>query len=268
MIHGNGLYYQIGLNRYVSNLLYMHFLTDDKAEEFFKTFEQLMRSLDLTLLESLFEPLAPTGERSPVREILTFCICQRKHISEEIDGLRDQRRNWVLELSLSALMELLSTWAEKHDELEIVCDDSEPLKDTVDMFTGWVGTKRRSVTLPGLNATMHFPNLAKPVRFARSEDEPGIQLADVLASAFAQAAKRGPSDKTTLKWGEALMPSLAGAIMPDLDEVDMRRPKAKVLLAVLLELVRRAVKGEHLCNDMDKFLVVATRDLHRIGAGR
>ena len=257
LVDGDVLFYEIGLNTYVSNILYEHFLTtDDKAEEFFKVFEQLMRSLDVSVLETLLEPVAPSGKASPVNEILTFCVSQKDHIRKEIEGLKSQRRNWVLELSLSALTLLLSTWAEKYDDLEDVCDDSDPLKETVDLFTSWIGAKPRRVSLPVLGTT-HFPSLVEPVKFARSEDEPGIQIADVLASALAQAAKRGAADETTAKWGRALFPSIAGNIMPDPSATDMTRAKTWIALAVLRELVRRAVKGQNLYAGMERFVEVA-----------
>jgi hypothetical protein len=105
--------------------------------------------------------------------------------------------------------------------------------------------------------TIHFPNLAKAITFARSEDEPGIQVADVLASALAQGAKRGAGDETTAGWVRALSPSIAGTIMPDPDAINMQRAKTWIALAVLREIVRRAASGRHLYAGMERFVEIA-----------
>jgi hypothetical protein len=99
-------------------------------------------------------------------------------------------------------------------------------------------------------------NLVGPVAFAKSHEEPGIQLADVV-SAVAAAAAQQPSDTWCKAVGRMLFANGSihpDGIVPEPDRIDFRLPQPRLNALILNELLRRSELGESLTNELPEFV--------------
>lgn len=188
----NSFFYTYKFNRFISNLMYAAFKDKpDNAESVFLKFQELLRGNDFAGLFNIFN-----SSKSPyelVEHIAQFTIIHKATILNEIqtDGKVDV---WVLDLTQSALYDLLCRWGIDQD-LTVICDVSKPLKETVERYSDLYGVNQKKIfwtpfgdeELP-LNFT-----LAEPLKFKTSKDCPGLQLADLFATSVFWALKN-PDD--------------------------------------------------------------------------
>jgi len=117
----NSLFYQIKFHRFISNILYVEFVSQSAdAEKIFSDFQKLMRSLEDTELNYLFSS-SKTPDISPILDgIKTFCIHHRDTINQELNSLRGTDiGKWILELSTSALFSILCDWGKEFNQLKV-----------------------------------------------------------------------------------------------------------------------------------------------------
>ena len=131
LVRQSSLFYATHFHRFISTFLYLEFLVrEDYAEEILSEFEVAMRAKDFDQLEHLFTSAGSDPQMSRfLRHILTFTICHKDSIVEELNSLKkyEQIGNWVLELSLTALHLLLAKWSETIDSMQVYCARSQPL---------------------------------------------------------------------------------------------------------------------------------------------
>ena len=98
--------------------------------------------------------------------------------------------SWVLDLSQTALYDLLCKWGIGQD-LTVICDRSKPLEETVakyeDLYA--VGRKKTFWNPLGEGDVPLTFTLTEPIRFANSRQVPGLQLADIFATSTFWALK-------------------------------------------------------------------------------
>lgn len=166
-------------------------------------------------------------------------------IAQETRGLQltGDIGKWVLDLTISAVTDHLRAWGERYSLLEVVCDDSKQLHALASIYDGMVNRpdpvyinvfgKRRRLTW----------NMAKPIAFASSAENPEVQLADLVAGATAAiAAHEDNDDFRPLR--EAVFPHLSEeCILPDLSIIDLAGDEAAVNALVLEDLAFRADNG-------------------------
>jgi len=252
------LFYNIGFQKYIANLLHGDLITKHAtASELLVKFQEAMRALDFAKLADLLteDHKRPKGDYSPRELVVRFARAATGPALAELESLCEQGGvgKWVLDLSSTSLNGLLSAWGEQMDSMEVMCDDSKPLKDLQEVFNWRVGKfERKYIELEGRRQLLTY-SLATPIRFASSKDFPGLQLADALASALAFSLNHS-DDKVAITWRQMLFESVNDAIMPDLNYVDMKRPSTVLNAAVLAELIRRAEDGEPLLDGMGQFV--------------
>jgi hypothetical protein len=260
---GNALFYKLKFHLFIANLLYLHFAQKARyAEEIFAEFEGFMRTLDESrLVYSTSDLLFP--RRPPVLELVAgFTVANIGSVREELDSLRGtDTGKWVLDLTSTALYSLLGEWGEIHECLEVFCDESKPLATNAAITSAMVGrTDKAYHTLFGERRPVTF-NLLREVEFVRSVDTPGIQLADVVASAT-RAVVSNPRDRELDALREGVAAALGNCVVvPDLDIVDLESPLAKRHYLLLQELVRRSMSKEPLLERMSEFVLTTTRAL-------
>lgn len=88
---------------------------------------------------------------------------------------------WLLDLSATSVHGLLTTWAERFEVIEAICDESKPLADWAPSWNSRVGKPREKYYLPNGEAKWLF-SLSRPVQFAKSHEVAGLQLADIVAA--------------------------------------------------------------------------------------
>ncbi|MGS1016145.1 DUF3800 domain-containing protein [Allosphingosinicella humi] len=248
-------FYERGLHLHVANVIWEHLTRGDlSTARIASRFEALMRRRSGEP-QLFFDPHDPADQPNPITTIQRFAHACRPQIEEELAGLADEngRIKWVLDLSFSSAKSVLCTMGERFGTLNVMFDDSKPLLAYRDFFDGFVGrTEIPYMTFRGRTAPLIF-NLARPVSFGSSQQEPGLQLADLVASFSALAAR----DRQTPRGAEILAACLPwfndDSVWPDIDHLRLDRKENVLNAVMLLELVARAEAGEDVIEDMPAF---------------
>jgi|SRR6478672_2054393 len=242
----SGLFYRHGLHRLVAGALYRSISTaNGPAEAVAQQLERFMRLFDPAEAPGLFTAPPEVPEDAQVlAELLRFSKGYAARIAERSQHLRDEPElgKWVLDLTSTALMSLLvRDYGLKHQRLEVLCDESKPLQGIKPLFDGFVG-RADSFPLHGGNRIVEARlNLAEPLRFGQSHDNPTLQIADVIAGLAAQLF--GPSPPPALA---SLKPELErhlheNHILPDTAaDSQMSDDEKRINLIVLRHLAARA----------------------------
>lgn len=230
-------------------------------------FEDLMRTKDVSSLEKIFDPEGLAVDfNDPLNQILTFALCHKDKIKEEIEGLAkiDGVSRWTLELTTTSLFWLLSLWSERFDSMQVFCDKSKPLYENQAAFDAMVGRTDRVYMKLGKQPDMALTyNLAGPIVFLDSKESPGIQIADVISSSIAYAYKnRGEAHSE--EWLKTTSPMFTTiCILPEPDEIDLTKRDPCINAAILNELVIRTLECRSLFIDMEEY-IATTRHAYRI----
>lgn len=257
----NSLFYRIGFHQFISNLLYVSFVADTpRARHTMEAFQRIVRARGSEPLEGLFHSggtLLPSSDE--LHDLETFFRCHLDTIAREIDtgGSSDSIYKWTIDATLSAIWSLLAAWGDSihPDSMIVTCDASKPLFDVRDKFDLMLGRRDR----PRLDfpSGSHSPvyNLAEALRFGTSHDHPGIQIADVIASAACHAF-RNLDESYSKEWIRLLGDGLQ-VIAPDVRWIDLSTPEGAVNAIVLKELVKRSVRRDDLFDGMSEFIQAA-----------
>lgn len=263
----NSLFYRIGFHKFISNLLYVSFVASTpRAIHTMEAFQRIVRARGDEPLDQLFPGdgvLLPSSDE--LHDVETFVLCHRGTIAGYLDtrSETDPIYRWSLDASLSALWSLLVSWSERLDPepLIVTCDELKPLYEVRDRFDLMIGrTDRPLVAYP---SGPHSPvfNLAEPVRFARSHEQAGIQVADVVAAAAVHAF-RNLEEGYSREWLR-LLGDGTQAIFPDARQIDLRTPEGAINAVVLKELVNRSVRQVDLFDGMGEFIRAAYSEFPR-----
>jgi hypothetical protein len=257
----NSLFYRIGFHKFISNLLYVSFVASTpQAMHTMESFQRIVRARGDEPLEKLFAAEgALLASCDVLQDIEAFFLCHRTTIADYLDTRieTDALYRWSLDASLSALWSLLISWSERLDPepLIVTCDELKPLYEVRDRFDLMIGrTDRPLIAYPSGNHSPVF-NLAGPLRFGRSHEESGIQVADVVAAAAVHAF-RNLQEGYSREWLR-LLGNGTEAIFPDPRLIDLGTPEAAVNAVVLKELVDRSVRRVDLFKGMPEFIRVA-----------
>ncbi|HEY0598286.1 DUF3800 domain-containing protein [Sphingopyxis sp.] len=248
-------FYERGFHLHVANVIWAHLVRGDMSTaRIAGRFEALMRRRRGEP-QLFFEPHHAAGQPNPIDAIQRFAHACRSPIEKEMAGLADEngRVKWVLDLSFSSAKSVLCTMGERFGALDVMFDDSKPLLAYRDFFDSFIDRiDVPYMTLRGRSAPLVF-NLAKPVAFGSSKQEPGLQLADLVASFSALAAR----DRQTTRGQEILAACLPWfndeSVWPDLDHLRLDRKENALNAVMLLELVARAEAGEDVVEGMPLF---------------
>lgn len=260
----NSLFYAVGFHRFIANLLYILFESKDGyAEDILGEFETLMRTQDPDVLERLLTPADQAIKFSdPLGQILTFSLCHRGKIKDEIKDLSEVNgvSRWALELTTTSLFWMLSFWSERFDLMEVYCDKSQPLDTNRQLFDTMIGRQDRIYMKLGSQPERALTyNLAGPITLLDSQQSPGIQIADVLSSSIAFALKN-PDNELSKKWLELAESMFSPfCILPDIKAVNLRERDPYINALILHELVDRTLKGRSLFVEMAEFIGTARR---------
>jgi len=193
----NGIFYAAGLHRLVAGAVHRSFETvGGPAEDIARQFERFMRSFDPADAPAVFNatPEVPADARV-LRELLRFARGYAETINKRSQHLRDdiESSKWVLDLTSTALMSLLiNGFGPKHRQLEVLCDESKPLQGIVSEFDAFIDNDADFPLHGGNRVVPGRLNLAAPIRFGRSQDNPTLQIADLIAGLAAQLYGRTP----------------------------------------------------------------------------
>ena len=254
----NTFFYGIDFHKFIATFLHISARAGDSdAIEVLEGFSALMRSKDPQQLETVLAVLDRLEQSSPLAKIVTFALCHRKSIEDELASVArsGQVATWTLELSMTALHWLLASWGEQFEVLDVYCDNSKPIEAGEDFFRAFIGREDKAYIRLGSRPTPSvIYNLAGPINLVDSRESPGIQIADVLSSSLTYALNH-PHGAVSKTWLKLIKDVPANQIIPEAEHIDLEQQGAFVNSQVLVELVDRSIRGLNLFEDMAEFVL-------------
>ena len=254
------LFYALRFHLFIANLLYLHFTQNCRhADRIFAEFQEFMWKFDESKLVYLNGKLKLPDEPPPLELVGAFTVANFGSVRDEIAALVGPTAKWTLDLSSTALHSLLGEWAETYDELDVTCDDSEPLVASKVVLDAMIGNDRKAYsTIFGENRRITY-NLARPIEFGRSMDHAGIQLADVIAAATA-AIFETPREAEHDRFRHAAIDGLSHnvVVLPLISDIDLKDATVRRNYMILHELVRLSINGDALLPRAAEFALRAT----------
>ena len=235
------LFYENDFHKFITTLVYMTFrCNEEPIVQIITQFEQFMRSLNPQDAPIIFGgKTSDIDMREPLTDIAYFIDGYRDIILQESAHIGD----WVLDLTISALWSHLAHWGDCFDILHVICDDSKPLRDFAPILDVMVNRPdKKRVIICGKDRPLTF-NMARPVEFGSSLEEPGLQLADVASSALLQAIKHSGEG-----WAQPILDEIEphcyeDYLRPDPSYMNLTTPGCAVNALILHELGQRAIEG-------------------------
>lgn len=257
----NSIFYRAGFHRFISNILFFEALTNNhRAAKALVAFQEVVRAHDAGGVKRLFpDRIVEPGYSEVVADIQAFVEANHETIAEDIASyVRDEPLyRWLLDLSVSALFALLTTWGQRRESLTVYCDESKPLHESRETFDMMIGrTDKAEIRFEDKSQSLIF-NLSGPLQFVPSVTHPGIQIADIFASALAFAL-RNPHESASRQWFEILDGSISEfSVFPDQERVDLASEQGFVNRVILHELVLRGKRGQDPFRGMPQFIASA-----------
>jgi hypothetical protein len=256
----SSLLYELKFHRFVANMLYC-FLVAEKTtwECVYRRFEEALRGRTEQQLTAIgHDSIRPICTDNFPDDVVTFLMCNRAKIAEEVVIDKPQRAGgWLLELSLTALRSILCAFGEDMHPIEVFCDNSIPLVDQVGYLDAMiVRTEQVKIRFAGEEHSFIF-NLARPIELVDSAAYPGIQLADLFASASVFAL-RNPDHELAECWFQYsekfVQPQ---SMVPQPEYADLSRPDVFVNALIFRRLVDLSVRGEGYLGQLPEIIMIA-----------
>ena len=134
-------------------------------------------------------------------------------------------------------------WGHRYRTIDLLCDESKPLRAAAGLFDNFVGRTGGAEITDGRRNIPIRANLARPMVFGSSAENPTLQVADILAGATADILKN-PGDPAFAWLADWMDRHHHGDhVHPDDKIIDIREIGPRVNLAVLRELASRADRG-------------------------
>lgn len=245
----NILFYRHNLHRFLMNALHRVMVASGEGvDELALELQEFMRSFDPAAAPALFA----TGRgRDDVSVVLDCLLRFVRGYARRIEGRTAHLRagesdigKWALDLTSAGVFSLvLRGWGLRYPSIELLCDDSKPLRAVAPFFDNLVDRDERIDITDGRRMVPVRANLAKPLAFGSSAQHPTLQIADILAGTTADVIKR-PGEAAFAPLGAWVGRHLhEDHVLPDDDVIDTRAIGPRVNVAILRELARRADLG-------------------------
>lgn len=265
----NSIFYNLNFHRFISHLLYLHFeRKSEYAGEIFEDFYNLMKAKDDEGLLYLFSSLALPNISPALDTVRTFCIHQQDAINAELESLKGTGvGKWILDLTHSSLVSLLSEWGQEYYQLRVFCDASKPLQEQTEVYQAMVDKEEKIfMELGGKEQAITF-NLAGVPQLVNSQSHPGIQIADILAGTFTFVFREKSKGNHTIypdEWKPYLINCVSGySIVPDFEEhLNFEKLNVKRNYLILEELTSRSIGNISLLDGIEVFLAEITHYLY------
>lgn len=259
------LFYSIGFQKFFANLLYHEIISKrPNAQRVIEDFQHAIRCKDHQRITGLFSPPNKTQQNIELSGLIAeFANLNSDHIQKEFESFAEEpEKRWVLELTSTSLDSLLAEWALDEPALEVICDDSKPLRAFVDIFNQ-LYYRAQNDSRPVVKSTIEIngrsvamgAKLTQPLILAKSKDHVGLQFADIFAGSLVHCMNSVNSEERRA-WMPMLIQCIhkTSNILPESEYINFNTPEAKLNAAVLFELVKRSRKGESLLDGLGHFV--------------
>ena len=226
-----------------------------------------MRNKTLEDLEAIISILDTIDEESEsfefVKNIIEFIKIHKIEIYEEIKDLK----KWTIDLSITSLHSLFSSWGENKDKLVAYCDNSKPIGEQKSIFNSMIdrdGEIIYSILKTDEGKQIPLTYNLKSIELVDSKIYKGVQLADVVATASAysfQMFKDNNSDFNK-KLQEILLPNIAyGSIFPNFDYINFRKKEVQLNAILLEEIVSRSRNSIPILDEIEEYIIFMSNSL-------
>jgi hypothetical protein len=199
--------------------------------------------------------------------VRTFCIHQQNVINAELESRKGTGiGKWILDLTHSSLVSLLSEWGQEYYQLRVFCDASKPLQEQVEFYQAMVNKEEKIFMELGEKEHAITFNLSGVPQLVNSQSYPGIQIADILAGAFTFVFRENSKGNYTSypdEWRSYLINCASGySVVPDFEHLNFKKLNVKRNYLILEELTNRSIRNISLLYDIETFLAVTTHYLY------
>ena len=247
--NGNSFFYGVGFHQFIAHVMYLFLASGDAdAETVLNHFVEMMRRKANDVPGLFASSLRLTDDpRSIMTDVMRLVRSDqvRRAVEEELDDISNEqgRIMWMLDLSRASAVMVLRHLSAQYGALTVVLDESKPLTASVEALNDLGTVPLVALPVPWADDLPFNYQLAKPIRFATSTTEPGLQLADLIASTATQAMQ----DRSTPKARQILdllLPLVCnGNVVPDFEKLSFDSAEAHFNANLLTRLVSRAEAG-------------------------
>jgi hypothetical protein len=229
----SSIFYNLNFHRFISHLLYLHFKQKSEyAGEIFEDFYNLMKAKNDEGLLYLFSSRALPDISPALDTVRTFCIHQQNVINAELESRKGTGiGKWILDLTHSSLVSLLSEWGQEYYQLRVFCDASKPLQEQVEFYQAMVNKEEKIFMELGEKEHAITFNLSGVPQLVNSQSYPGIQIADILAGAFTFVFRENSKGNYTSypdEWSSYLINCASGySVVPDFEHLNFKKLNVK-----------------------------------------
>lgn len=188
-LESNGWFYGSRLNEYLAIELYFAFITSEtSAENIFKELLLILRGKK-TLEETTFQHLSINN--SIIKWIVDIIGSNPQIVLDEIQDTNGDTLSWILNLTETSLLGILSEWSKNGERLKVTCDNSKIFNDSPLI---------ESLNQRGLNSIfIEYPagnlgfSLEEEIQTGDSKHFSELQIADIFSSALFYCLKNKES---------------------------------------------------------------------------
>lgn len=250
----SSMFYDSGFHNFIAYAVYFDsYFSEDKSSDLLPDFENWMRNKDDGSLP-LFKSRGTTAPE--MLRIIEFASIHKDKIIAEFEGL-DALQKWILDNSMTLMYQLICAWTICLGDIEVICDESNPLIDAVPFFDNFLGRKDQYWRTVNGESWPLIPHLKKNIEFKESKNEHGLQLADVMATCTTYALRHRESCPFAEKWFQELIPSVILGMVPDITYFEVTNVDLWRNTLILEELVDRSRKGHCLRTGMTDIFCMA-----------
>ncbi|MCB2380399.1 DUF3800 domain-containing protein [Hymenobacter sp. BT635] len=245
----NRFFYQSKFHLFIANLMHLFLSSGDTDAEtllnhFMKRMRRVSDDAEDLFPHSLQLSDNPQSILTDITRLLRSPEVQAAN-REELDSISDEegRIRWILDLSVTSATSVLRHLSATYGELLVTLDDSKPLVASAPILDALGSGPLVAVPVEWADGLPFNFQLAAPIRFANSNLEPGLQVADMLASVV-NLAMRDRSTARAQQILELVLPlACKGSIIPATEYIDLTTEEARFNINILAHLVARAEAG-------------------------
>jgi hypothetical protein len=253
------IFYQLNFHKYISNVIYISFVNNDRiTNKILNIFEKLMRKKELNHLDEIIAILHDEQDKSETLEffekILLFINIHKNTIYQEIESLP----SWTIDLSMTSLHSLFCEWGATKQEIKAFCDSSKPIDAQKSFFDNFIG--REDIVYSPFIANEGNPvpltyNL-KEITMVDSKEHPGVQLADIVATATAYSFQMYQEHSEFIeKLREVLKDKIVYAsVFPDFSYIDLKNKNVQLNALIFDELIKRSIEGIPVLDNIEEYI--------------
>lgn len=245
----NSFFYRVKFHLFIANVMYIFMSSGDAdAEVVLNHFVEMMRRKSGETKGLFANSMCLTDDpRSIISDIMRLVRSTqvRLEIEEELESISDEqgRIQWFLDLSLTSAVMVLRHLSAQYGELSVTLDDSRPLVASIDAINALGNGPLAAVPDVWADGIPFNFKLSEPVRFASSATEPGLQLADMVASLVALSMRDRNTEKAQAILRLLLPLACNGNVNPDTEHIDLTTAEARFNAQLLVRLADRAEAG-------------------------